>query len=47
LRRLQYRDGLDLASAVEQILTVTDEPVSPIRLMYVQDINITLGHMAA
>ena len=47
LRRLQDRDGLDLASAIEQSLAVTDDPTTPVRPMMIQDINDTLDRVAA
>jgi DNA ligase 4 len=47
LRRLQDRDGLDLASAIEQSLAVTDDPTIPVRPMMIQDINDTLDRVAA
>ena len=47
LRRLQDGDGLDLASAIEQSLAVTDDPTTPVRPMMIQDINDTLDRVAA
>jgi hypothetical protein len=47
LRRLQDRDGLDLASAIEQSLAVTGDPTTAVRLMMIQDINDTLDRVAA
>jgi DNA ligase-4 len=47
LRRLQDGDGLDLASTIEQSLSVTDDPTTPIRPMTIQDINDTLDRVAA
>jgi DNA ligase-4 len=44
---LQDRDGLDLASAIEQSLAVTDDPTTLVRPMMIQDINDTLDRVAA
>ena len=44
---MQDGDGLDLASAIEQSLAVTDDPTTPVQPMTIQDINDTLDRVAS
>jgi DNA ligase 4 len=46
LRRFQDGGGLDLASAIEKSLAVTDDPTTPVRPM-IQNIDDTLDRVAA
>lgn len=45
-RRLQDRDGLDLASATERSLAVIDNPTACIRPVTIKDVNDVLNRVA-
>lgn len=47
LRRLQGRDGMDFASAIQQILAVTDDFSYPPRSLTVEEVDENLDQMAS
>ncbi len=47
LRRLQERDGIDFASAVQQVLSATDDFSNPPRPLTVDEVDHTLDRLAS